>query len=105
MENERPGNPTHRGLRVLLNVLGAVCLLQAAWAFLPTAWLEATVNWWARVAGMEPFTPFWYGLRGLLLVFLGVAWIFPLKPLFLGIARPDPEASVEAPGKNEEAPR
>lgn len=27
---------------------------------------------------------------------LGVAWILPLKPLFLGIARPDPDEAADA---------
>ena len=35
-------------------------------------------------------------------VIVGVAWVFPLKPLFLGIARPDPD---EARPDDEEAPR
>lgn len=45
-------------------------------------------------------------------IFLGVAWIFPLKPLFLGIAREDPEAGGGAgagaepgPGQTQKAPR
>ena len=76
MANEAPAKPTHRGLCILLNVLGTLCLLQVVVVFLPTAWLEAMMNWWARLAGMEPFSPFWYGFRAVLLVFLGVAWMF-----------------------------
>lgn len=52
-------------------------------------------------------------LEFVLYVFLGVAWIFPLKPLFLGIARPDPDEAGPAQGAthretaepNERAPR
>lgn len=36
---------------------------------------------------------------------LGVLWILPFKRLFLGIARPDPDAPGEDKGKNEKAPR
>ncbi|MGD8238425.1 MAG: hypothetical protein PVH68_07735 [Armatimonadota bacterium] len=76
MPNDDVVRPTHRGLRILLNALGVLCLLQVVAVFLPTAWLQATVDFSARLAGMEPFSPFWYGVRGLLLVFLGVAWMF-----------------------------
>ncbi len=46
-----------------------------------------------------------------LYVFVGVTWIFPLKPLFLGVGRADPDeppspAQPPAPGpEKQEAPR
>jgi len=76
MADESVARPTHRRLRILLNVLGALCLLQVLVVFLPTAWLQAMVDWCARLFDMEPFSPFWYGVRTVLLVFLGVAWMF-----------------------------
>ncbi len=76
MATEALPRPAHRGLRILLNVLGALCLLQVVVVFLPTAWLEAMMDWCARLVGMEPFSPFWYGFRTVLLVFVGVAWMF-----------------------------
>ncbi len=79
MANETPAKPTYLGLRILLNVVGALCLLGVAIAFLPVAWLEGAMAWWARVTGVDqlgPFSPvFWYGLRAFEIVFLGVAWM------------------------------
>ena len=40
-------------------------------------------------------------LEMLIYVALGVAWILPLRRLFLGIARPDPDADRE---RTDEAP-
>ena len=79
MANEALARPAHRGLRILLDVVGVLCLLGVLSAFLPTAWLKAMMNWWARLIGegeLAPFSPmFWYGFRAIYLVFLGVAWM------------------------------
>lgn len=32
-------------------------------------------------------------------IFLGIAWIFPLRRLFLGVGQPDPDAPPEAEEK------
>jgi hypothetical protein len=78
MSNDDVARPTHRSLRIVLNVLGALCLLSVVLVFLPTAWLEAGVDRCLRVfgAGDVEARPFWYGFRTMLLVFLGVAWMF-----------------------------
>ncbi len=39
-----------------------------------------------------------------LYVFVGVAWIFPLKPLFLGVGRADPDEATRAPAPENTAP-
>lgn len=80
MENESPAKPAYRGLRILLNVLGVLCLLQGAAAFLPAAWIQAMMDYFADTLGGPQIAPFgpvaWYGIRTLNLVFLGVAWMF-----------------------------
>ena len=79
MKNEISGKRAHQGLRIRLNVVGVLCLLGAAPAFLPTAWLQGTIGYWARLLGdadVGPYGPlFWYGTRALSLVFLAVAWM------------------------------
>ena len=42
----------------------------------------------------------WIGRPGTLIelavyVVLGIAWVFPLRPVFIGIGQPDPEAGSE----------
>lgn len=80
MENESQAKPSHRGLRILLNVLGVLCLLQAASAFLPAASIQAIVDYFANLlgaAGISTLGPLaLYGMRALNLVFLGIAWMF-----------------------------
>ena len=79
MANESQAKPAHRGMRILLNVVGALCLAGVAFAFLPTAWIAAMMDYFARLLGggeIEPLGPvFWYGFRALEVVFLGVAWM------------------------------
>lgn len=38
--------------------------------------------------------PFW--AEAVAYVFLGIAWIFPLKRVFLGVGQPDPDAPQSA---------
>ena len=42
------------------------------------------------LVGLFDRPPFWVEL--VIYVSLGLVWILPLKPVFLGIARPDPDA-------------
>ncbi|QMU57152.1 MAG: DUF2842 domain-containing protein [Boseongicola sp.] len=42
------------------------------------------------IVNMLDRPPIW--LEFILYVVLGVAWILPLKPIFLGIGKPDPDA-------------
>lgn len=41
--------------------------------------------------------PFWAEVAAY--VFLGIAWIFPLKRLFLGVGQPDPDAPQQGEEK------
>ncbi|MBZ4023516.1 hypothetical protein CKO11_13725 [Rhodobacter sp. TJ_12] len=69
---------TRRRLSLLVLVLGLPAYIVVAIS--AVAWAEA--RW-----GMMP----WWGAVLTYLV-LGVLWIVPLKPIFIGVGKPDPDA-------------
>ncbi|MET4102043.1 putative membrane channel-forming protein YqfA (hemolysin III family) [Roseovarius sp. MBR-78] len=54
-------------------------------------WVVAAVT----VVGLFDRPPFW--LEIVIYVGLGVIWIVPLKPLFLGVGQPDPDKGQDRP--------
>lgn len=69
---------TRRRLALLVLVIGLPAYIVVAVS--AVAWAEA--RW-----GMLP----WWGAVAVYIV-LGFLWIAPLKPVFLGVGRPDPDA-------------
>ncbi|PTV97660.1 uncharacterized protein DUF2842 [Rhodobacter aestuarii] len=72
---------TRRRLSLLVLVLGLPAYIVVAVS--AVAWAEA--RW-----GMLP----WWGSVLTYLV-LGVLWIVPLKPIFIGVGKPDPDAETQ----------
>jgi hypothetical protein len=65
---------TKRRLALVVLVLGVPAYIVAA----------------VTLVGLFDRPPFWVEL--LIYVGLGVLWIIPLKPVFLGVGQPDPDA-------------
>jgi len=79
MGSESPTQPPHQGLRILLNVLGVMCLVKALGLFLPSTWLHAMMDFGGRALGgpgagtVGPV--FWYTARLWGPVCIGIAWM------------------------------
>lgn len=58
MADQIPARPSYPGLRILLNVVGVLCLLSGALGFLPTTWLQAMIDRWAGIVGIGELGPF-----------------------------------------------
>jgi hypothetical protein len=69
---------TRRRLALLTLVVGLPTYIVAA---------VSVVNWAETQWGALP----WWGAV-LVYLLLGVLWIVPLKPVFIGVGRPDPDA-------------
>ncbi|MGC9448525.1 DUF2842 domain-containing protein [Cereibacter johrii] len=74
---------TRRRLSLLVLVVGMPLYIVAA----------------VTVVGLFDRPPFWLEL--VIYVALGIVWILPLKPIFMGVGQPDPDAKP----RDEQKPR